>query len=62
MNYKDVKKILIEKEMLLKDLYGKIPNERGGFYTTKNGLIKAMRYQKNKEKICERIVRFILNS
>ena len=62
MTYKDVKKLLVDKDMLLKDLNDKIPNQRGGYYTTKNGLIKAMRQNKNKNEICERIVRFILNS
>ena len=61
MTYKDVKKLLVDKDMLLKDLYGKIPNERGGYYTTKNGLIRAMRQNKNKNEICERIVRYILS-
>ena len=61
MTYKDVKKLLVDKDMLLKDLYGKIQNERGGYYTTKNGLIRAMRQNKNKNEICERIVRYILS-
>ena len=43
MTYKDVKKLLVDKDMLLKDLNDKIPNQRGGYYTTKAGLIKAMR-------------------
>ena len=59
--HKDVKKVLVDKDIYLKDLYGKIPNERGGYYTTKNGLIKAMRYGKTKSEICERIVRYILS-
>ena len=62
MTYKDVKKLLVDKDMLLKDLNDKIPNQRGGYYTTKAGLIKAMRYGKTKSEICERIVRYILNS
>ena len=55
MTYKDVKKLLVDKDMLLKDLNDKIPNQRGGYYTTKAGLIKAMRYGKTKSEICERI-------
>ena len=61
MTYKDVKKLLVDKDMILNDLNNRIPNQRGGFYTTKAGLIKAMRYGKTKSEVCERIVKYILS-
>ena len=61
MTYKDVKKLLVDKDMILNDLNDRIPNQRGGFYTTKAGLIKAMRYGKTKSEVCEHIVKYILS-
>ena len=44
MNFKDVRKLMIEKELTYEDLLGKIPTTQGGFYNTKSGLIKAFKY------------------
>ena len=60
MNFKDVRKLMIEKEVTYQDLLGKIPTNQGGYYKSKAGLIKAFKEAKNKSSNCERAVAFLL--
>ena len=60
MNFKDVRKLMIEKELTYEDLLGKIPTTQGGFYNTKSGLIKAFKYSKKKSENCDRAVKALL--
>ena len=43
MDFKDVRKLMIEKDVKYKDMVGKVPDTRGGFYNTKAGLIRAFK-------------------
>ena len=60
MNFKDVRKLMIEKELTYEELLGKIPTTQGGFYNTKSGLIKAFKYSKKKSENCDRAVKVLL--
>ncbi|MCP1225408.1 hypothetical protein [Sebaldella sp. S0638] len=60
MDYKDVKKILIEKDLKLKDLIYKLPKKNGEVYTTKAGIINALKHSKDKKQNCKRAVNFLI--
>lgn len=62
MDFKDVRKLMIEKDVKYKDMVGKVPDTRGGFYNTKAGLIRAFKYSKNKSKNCDRAVSFLMQT
>ena len=61
MDYKFVRKLMIDKEVTFKDLINKIPTERGGVYGTRAGLIKAMKYSKKNSENCKKVADFLLH-
>ena len=62
MEYNDFVIAMKKKKLKFKDVCGKIPNTRGGFYDTKAGLWKAMNTGENPKKNCERIVAFLMEN
>ena len=42
------------------DILNKIPDSRGGYYSTKAGLWKAMNVSENKIENCKNIVSFLM--
>lgn len=41
MDFKDVRKLMIEKDVKYKDMVGKVPDTRGGFYNNKGWINKS---------------------
>ena len=60
MEYNDFVITMKKKKLKFKDLYGKIPNTRGGFYKSKTGLWKAMNEGTKAQENCKRIVNFLI--
>ena len=60
MEYNDFVITMKKKKLKFKDLYGKIPNTRGGFYKSKTGLWKAMNEGTKAQENCKRIVNFLM--
>ena len=61
MEYNDFVVIMKKKKLKFKDVCGKIPNTRGGFYDTKAGLWRAMNVSENKIENCKKIVSFLMD-
>ena len=61
MNYKSVRILMVEKEVTFKDLINKIPDSRGGYYTSKYGLMKAMKQSKKNSENCQKVADFLLS-
>lgn len=62
MEYNDFAVLMKKQKLKYKDILGKIPDSRGGFYKTKNGLWRAMNISPNKKENCEKIINFFLNN
>lgn len=62
MEYNDFVIIMKKKKLKFKDILNKIPDSRGGFYSTKAGLWKAMNISENKIENCKNIVSFLMEN